>query len=144
MITGKAQLTSNTCEWETPQQLFDDLNAEFRFTLDACATAENAKCAAYYTREQDGLKQKWGGTVWCNPPYGKGIIQWVKKAYAETQNGVTTVMLLPARTDTQWFHDYVLPSAELRFIRGRLKFGGGKDTAPFPSIVCIFRGNKEA
>lgn len=145
MITGKAQLTSNTCEWETPQQLFDELNAEFRFTLDACATPENAKCPVYYTREQDGLKQKWGvGTVWCNPPYGKGIIQWVKKACAETQNGVTTVMLLPARTDTQWFHDYVLPSAEMRFIRGRLKFGGGKYRAPFPSIVCIFRGDKES
>ena len=140
MITGKAQLTSNTCEWETPQDLFDRLDAEFHFTLDVCATHDNAKCGRYFTREHDGLKQKWGGIVWCNPPYGKGIIQWVQKAYHEAENGVTTVMLLPARTDTKWFHDYVLPVAELRFIRGRLKFGEAANNAPFPSIICIFKG----
>lgn len=140
MITGKAQLTSNTCEWETPQDLFDSLDAKYHFTLDVCATPENAKCAAYFTREQDGLKQKWRGTAWCNPPYGKGILRWVQKAYDEAQNGVTTVMLLPARTDTAWFHDYVLRSAELVFLLGRVKFKGGSDYAPFPSIICIFRG----
>ena len=140
MITGKAQLTSNTCEWETPDKLYDELNDEFHFALDVCATPDNAKCALYFSREQDGLKQKWGGTAWCNPPYGKGIRQWVHKAYHETYNGVTTVMLLPARTDTAWFHDYVLPYAEIRFHRGRVKFKGGSYPAPFPSIICIFRG----
>lgn len=122
--------------WETPQAFFDDLNNLFHFTVDACALPENAKCEKYFTPEQDGLQQEWTGTVWCNPPYGREIGKWVKKAAASE---CTVVMLLPARTDTAWFHDYIYGHAEIRFVRGRLKFGGCKNSAPFPSMVVIFR-----
>ena len=132
--------SSKSCEWSTPQDFFDKLNDEFHFTLDVCATPENAKCEHYYTKEQDGLSQPWTGTVWCNPPYGRGITEkWVKKA---SETDTTVVMLLPARTDVQWFHDYIYHKAEIRFIKGRLKFGGCKDSAPFPSMVVIFRGGE--
>lgn len=129
--------------WETPQHLFDELNEEFHFTLDACADESNHKCAKYYTKEQDGLAQDWGGqVVFCNPPYGRketGI--WTKKCYDEAQKPNTTVVLLiPARTDRASFHDYVLGKAELRFLKGRLKFGDGKSPAPFPSMICVFGG----
>ena len=111
-------------EWETPQDLFDALNSEFHFTVDVSALPENAKCARYYTPEIDGLSQDWSGErVWCNPPYGKKAVGFVKKA-ATTK--ALVVMLLPARTDTRWFHDYIYhnPAAEIRFLKGRLKFGG--------------------
>ena len=128
--------TAQTVEWETPQDLFDKLNAEFHFTLDPCATPENAKCAKFYTKEQDGLKQNWEGqTVYCNPPYGREISRWVKKA---SEENALTVMLIPARTDTKWFHDYIYKKQEVRFIKGRLKFGGEKNSAPFPSMIVIF------
>jgi len=131
---------SKTVEWETPQSLFDELNAEFGFTLDVCATPENAKCSAFYTLEQNGLIQRWEGVCWCNPPYGREISQWVQRAVTAMMNGeATTVMLLPSRTDTKWWHDYVEKFAEVRFIRGRLKFGGCKDSAPFASVIVIFR-----
>ena len=130
-------------EWETPQKLFDKLNEEFHFTLDAAASKQNAKCKAYYDAEADGMKQPWTGTVWCNPPYGRGIADWVKKAYEESKRGVTSVLLTFARTDTKWFHEYVLGKAEIRFIRGRVKFGGAKNNAPFPSILIIYRGVQE-
>lgn len=131
--------SSKTDLWETPQEFFDRLNAEFKFTLDACALSENAKCSAFYTPEQDGLKQPWAGTVWCNPPYGRAIAQWIRKAQESARSGAVVVLLLPARTDTAWFHDYVLNQAEIRFIRGRLKFGGCKNSAPFPSMLVVFR-----
>lgn len=127
--------TSNTPEWETPQDFFDKLDAEFHFDLDVCANDSNHKCDKYYTQEQDGLKQKWEGMVWCNPPYGREIGKWVK-ACSEYGNAV---MLLPARTDTRWFHDYIYGKGEIRFIRGRLKFGGSSNSAPFPSMVVVFR-----
>jgi len=133
--------SSKTDEWSTPQDFFDELNKEFNFTLDPCATPENAKCEKYYTREDDGLKQDWSGeTVFCNPPYGKVIKNWVKKCYEESRKPNTTVvMLIPARTDTAWFHDYIYHKAkEIRFIRGRLKFGDAKNSAPFPSMVVVF------
>lgn len=131
--------SSATCEWETPQELFDRLNDEFHFTLDVCATAENAKCSRYFTKEQDGLKQDWAGeTVWCNPPYGKGIEAWCIRCSAHAVGG-TAVMLIPARTDARWFHDHVYGKAELRFIKGRLKYGNAKWNAPFPSMIAIFR-----
>ena len=129
--------------WETPQDFFNNLDDEFHFTLDVCATPENAKCMKYYTPEQDGLCQMWDGICWCNPPYGRQIGKWVKKAYCSTFNGTTTVMLLPARTDTRWFHDYINKKAEIRFIKGRLKFGGSNNNAPFPSMVVIFRPNNK-
>lgn len=122
----------------TPQAFFDALNAEFGFTLDAAATHENAKCARYYTDEDDGLMQPWDGVVWCNPPYGRGLGEWVKKGYESAQNGATVVMLLPASTDTIWFHEFCL-CAEIRFIKGRLKFEGQIGRAPFPSLVVVFR-----
>lgn len=128
-------------KWATPQDFFDKLNEEFHFTLDVAASPDNAKCPVYFTEEQDGLAQSWEGyTVWCNPPYCRKTGLWVKKAYEEHQRtGCTVVMLLPSRTDVKWFHDYILGKAEIRFIKGRLKFGGSKNSAPFPSIVVIYR-----
>lgn len=127
--------------WATPQHLFDDLNAEFNFTLDPCALPDNAKCAKYYTPEDDGLAQDWEGeTVFCNPPYGRKIYDWVAKCYSESHKPNTKVVLLiPARTDTRYFHDFIYhKAAEVRFLRGRLKFGGAKNSAPFPSMIVIF------
>lgn len=134
---NEGMFSSTTDEWATPQNVFDALDKEFKFTLDPCATKENAKCKNFFTKEDDGLKQKWGWqTVFCNPPYGREIGKWVKKAYEETQ--AKTVMLIPARTDTRWFHDYIYGKAEIRFLKGRLKFGDSKNSAPFPSMVVIF------
>ena len=134
--------SSATDNWSTPQDFFDKLNDEFHFTLDVCADENNHKCEHYYTKEIDGLGRPWIGTVWCNPPYGRKIGEWVRRAYISSQIGsATVVMLLPARTDTRWFHDYIYnnPNTEIRFIKGRLKFGGCKNSAPFPSMVVIFR-----
>lgn len=136
MVT-KGMFTSTTDEWETPQDLFDALDIVFHFTLDVCATADNAKCERYYTKEEDGLNQKWDGVCWMNPPYGREIGKWVKKAY---ESGCVCVCLLPARTDTKWFHDYVLGKAEIHFIKGRLKFGNSKNSAPFPSMIVVYKG----
>ena len=132
--------TSTTPEWATPQAFFDKLNEEFNFSLDPCATKENAKCPYFYSIAEDGLKQIWNGNVFMNPPYGRGIGAWVKKAYESAAGGGAEVVvcLLPSRTDTRWFHDYCM-KGEVRFIRGRLKFGDGKNSAPFPSAVVIFR-----
>lgn len=132
--------SSKTDMWATPQDFFDALDAEFHFTLDACAVKENAKCEAYYTPEQDGLDQPWTGRVWCNSPYGRNVGQWVKKAHDTASGGGFVVMLLPARTDTRWFHDYIYGKTEVRFIKGRLKFGSCQNAAPFPSMVVIFGG----
>ena len=134
--------SSATDNWSTPQDFFDKLNDEFHFTLDVCADENNHKCEHYYTKEIDGLSRPWVGTVWCNPPYGRKIGEWVRCAYLSSNIGsATVVMLLPARTDTRWFHDYIYnkSNTEIRFIKGRLKFGGCKNSAPFPSMVVIFR-----
>ena len=125
--------------WSTTQDFFNKLNEEFDFTIDVCALPENAKCKRYFTPEDDALKQKWTGTCFCNPPYGREIGQWVEKASKSADEGETVVMLLPARTDTKWFHNYVYGKAEIRFVAGRLKFGGSKNNATFPSMVVIFR-----
>lgn len=130
--------------WETPKEFFNALDTEFHFNIDVCATPQNAKCAAYYTPEMNGLYQQWKGVCWCNPPYGRDIGRWVEKASDSAANGALVVMLLPARTDTRWFHDYILGKAEVRFIKGRLKFSGAKNSAPFPSMVVIFRSEEEA
>lgn len=139
----KIHYSSKTPEWETPQWFYDKLNIEFGFgfTLDPCATKKNAKCDKYYTKEQDGLKQDWAGhNVFMNPPYGREIGKWVKKAYETSQvNPYPIVCLLPSRTDTKWWHDYCMEASEIRFIKGRLKFGGCKNSAPFPSVIVIFR-----
>lgn len=134
--------SSATDNWSTPQDFFNKLNDEFHFTLDVCADENNHKCEHYYTKEIDGLCRPWIGTVWCNPPYGRKIGEWVRRAYSSSHIGsATVVMILPARTDTRWFHDYIYnkPNTEIRFIKGRLKFGGCKNSAPFPSMVVIFR-----
>lgn len=142
-MNSDLMFSSKSNEWATPQDFFDKLDAEFHFTLDPSCTHDNAKCKKHYTIADDGLSKDWTGeTVFCNPPYGRQIHKWVEKAYAESQNNVTTVMLLPCRTDTSYFHDYILPYAEVRFIRGRLKFGGSMSPAPFPSMVAIFYGKK--
>lgn len=127
-----------TVEWETPQDLFNLLNEEFHFTIDVCATVDNTKCMRFYTRDDDGLSKDWSGErVWCNPPYGKEIPVWVEKACKEDCELV--VMLLPARTDTRWFHEYLYGKCEIRFIKGRLKFNNAKVNAPFASMLCIIR-----
>lgn len=131
-------------EWSTPQDLFDQLDAEFHFTVDAAASDENHKCDRYYTKEQDGLVQDWGGeVVWCNPPYGKSQCRlWVEKAYRECcrTDGTVAVLLLPARTDVEYFHRFILHRTEIRFIRGRLKYNNARYNAPFSSMIVIFRG----
>jgi phage N-6-adenine-methyltransferase len=132
--------TSNSEEWETPINLFNQINTEFNFDLDVCANSLNAKCIKYFTKEIDGLEQDWIGTCWMNPPYGRNINKWIEKAYLEsTKHKQTTVVcLLPARTDTKVWHQFIFPYAEVRFIKGRINFVGGKHTAPFPSALVIF------
>lgn len=135
--------SSKSGDWSTPQDFFDKLNEEFRFTLDPCADEFNHKCDRYFTEEQDGLAQDWSGErVFCNPPYGRDVKKWVRKSFEEVYNGKChlAVMLLHARTDTRWFHDYCYHKAEVRFVKGRLKFGDMSQPAPFPSMVVIFRG----
>lgn len=141
----RALFTSNRSDWETPQDLFDSLNEQYHFTLDVCATAENAKCKKYITQKQDALSADtpWKGVCWMNPPYGRNIGLWIQKAYESSLNGSTVVCLLPARTDTAWWHDYVLPYAEISFIRGRLKFVGAENSAPFPSAIAVFSPKQE-
>lgn len=137
---NKSLLSTGKNDWETPQDFFDKLDAEFHFTLDSCASKENHKCKKYFTKEENGLLQDWSGeTVFCNPPYSaKEQDAWVKKCYEESKHAVC-VMLVPARTDTERFHNYILPHAEIRFLKGRLTFVGAKDPAPFPNMVVIFR-----
>lgn len=149
---NKVLISSVKMDYCTPQDFFDRLNDEFHFTLDAAATDKSAKCKNYYTIETDGLKNPWGifnGAVFCNPPYGRKISKWVRKAYEEAQSGTTIVLLIPARTDTSYFHDYIYGKAEIRFVRGRIAFTdengnhyndskGRVMPAPFPSMVVIY------
>jgi len=134
---------SRTDEWATPQTFFDAVNAEHGpMELDVCATPANAKCPRYYTKVDDGLKQPWMGKCWMNPPYGRVISDWMRKAYESAQAGATVVCLVPARTDTAWWHDYAA-KGEVRFIRGRLKFGDGKNSAPFPSALVVLKAHNK-
>ena len=125
------------CEFGTPNSIFDPLDAEFHFVLDPCATCENAKCARYFTIEQDGLQQSWDGAVFMNPPFRDCDI-WVEKAYGESLRGAIVVCLLPARVDTAWWHQYAV-KGEIRWIRGRIKFDGTEHNAPFSCVIVIFR-----
>lgn len=125
--------------WDTPPELFAALDAEFHFTDDLAALPYNAKCRCYFTPGQDALKQSWEGVCWLNPPYGPMLRKWMQKAHLSASKGATVVCLVPARTDTSWWHDYVLPYSEVRFLRGRLRFHGAKNSAPFPSALMIFR-----
>jgi len=138
MITA-GLMSSKTPEWSTPKSLFNSLNAEFGpFDLDPCATDENAKCRKFYTKKDDGLRQEWTGRVFMNPPYGREIGAWMKKALESARLGALVVCLVPARTDTAWWHNYA-SMGQVRFIRGRLKFGDSSGSAPFPSAVVIFK-----
>ena len=135
--------SSKTDLWYTPQSFYDKLNDEFNFTLDVCATDDNHKCDRYFTKEIDGLSQTWRGVCWMNPPYGREIKQWMRKAYVSSIRDLATVVcLVPARTDTVWWHDYAM-KGDIRFIKGRLKFGGSKNSAPFPSAIVIFKPNRK-
>jgi phage N-6-adenine-methyltransferase len=136
---NRSMFTSVTDEWETPREFFDAVNAIYHFDLDVCATHANAKCARHFTKTEDSLLQTWSGVCWMNPPSGREISLWVKKAYESSLEGGTFVVcLLPARTDTNWWHEYVIARAEsVRFIRGRLRFSE-KGPAPFPSALVVF------
>lgn len=143
-MIDKALFSCNRTDWETPKELYRELNEEFHFTLDPASTDKNALCAKHFTKQEDGLAQSWKNeTVFCNPPYGRETGKWIKKSYEEAQsNGATVVMLIPARTDTKAFHDYIYGYAEIRFLRGRLHFcldGVTSSGAPFPSMLVIYR-----
>lgn len=135
----KALFTSNSDEWETPLELYTRLNERFKFTLDPCSTKENHLCDKYYTKEDNGLCKSWKGqTVFVNPPYSN-IKAWVEKCYKEHEtNGTTIVMLIPSRTDTRYFHEYIYHKADIEFIKGRLRFSNSKNSAPFPSMIVIY------
>ena len=148
--------SSASGEWETPQEFFDKLDEEFGFTLDPCATPENKKCINFFSKFEDGLASRWcmmsgeligGGAIFVNPPYGREIGKWIAKSYNESRyEGSVIVMLIPARTDTAWWHNYVMKACEVRLIRGRLKFtrpDGHQASAPFPSAVVVFRSSCE-
>lgn len=137
--------SSKSNEWYTPQYLFDELNEKYQFTLDPCASHENAKCDKYFTIEDDGLTKDWSkDIVFMNPPYGRNIKHWIKKAYEESVKGATVVCLIPARTDTTYWHDYIFNNAyNIKFLKGRIKFGGAVNSAPFPSAIVVFKLNEE-
>jgi len=151
MAISQALYSSDKKNWETPAELFNELDREFGFNLDPAASDNNAKCEHYFTPEENGLREPWclfvegttrAGRVFCNPPYGREVGKWVEKGCREAESGNAEVvaMLLPARTDTRWFHDYIYGRAdEIRFLRGRLKFGGADNSAPFPSMVVVWR-----
>ena len=144
--TQGLMFSSKSNEWATPQDFYNKLNAEFGFTLDPCATPSTAKCASYYTSDDDGLSKDWSGhIVFMNPPYGRKQKDWIEKAFQEGEkSGTTVVALVPARTDTKAWHNYCMKASEIRFVKGRLKFGQGAsktNSAPFPSAVVVFSGS---
>lgn len=137
MTFNRGLFSSMHLDWSTPRAFYQALDAEFGFSLDACANKGNAKCATFYVGDE-GLRAPWLPSTFVNPPYGRQIGKWVKRAYEQSRRGFTVVALLPSRTDTRWWHDYVMKAAEIRFIRGRLRFDGGQWNAPFPSVVVIW------
>ena len=143
--SNEALFSSKATEWATPWELFNVLDKEFGFCLDAAASPHNAKVVKYFTEEEDGLSQDWeaaskGEAVWVNPPYGRGVGEWVEKAYTTSLNGTTVVMLTFARTDTKWWQTWASRAAEIRFIRGRVHFERGAATGPAtaPSAILVF------
>jgi phage N-6-adenine-methyltransferase len=144
--TQQTMFSSKTGNWATPQEFFDKLNWRFGpFDLDPCASIHNTKCANFYTEAEDGLSKDWTGhTVFVNPPYGRGIEDWIEKSRLSAQQENTkVVMLIPARTDTKYWHDHVMKASEIHFVKGRLKFGDSNNSAPFPSAVVVFDGGEE-
>ena len=139
-MNNQLHFSSADSKWSTPQELFDKLNSQFHFTIDLAASAENTKCPIFFSEEQDSLAQDWDYHVgWLNPPYSRQLGKWLKKAYETGLAGGTVVMLLPARTDVKWFHQYVMKADKVIFLKGRLKFGDATSGAPFPSMIVIFR-----
>ena len=136
-MNKELMFSSKTDMHSTPQDLFNVLNNFYSFETDVCASKENHKCEHYYTIEQDGLSMEWWGSCWMNPPYGREIKKWMKKAYESSLEGAVVVCLVPSRTDTSWWHDYAM-KGKIEFIRGRLKFGDAKNNAPFPSAIVVF------
>lgn len=135
--------SSNDQTWETPIQLFNKLNTEFNFTVDVCAGVFTFKCKNFYTETENGLEQDWSNDIcWMNPPYDQCAL-WLKKAYEESLRGATVVALIPARTDTKYWHDYCMNASEIRFIKGRLKFGSSTNSAPFPSAIIVFNNSSD-
>jgi len=144
--TQGVMFSSKTGNWSTPKEFFEKLNWRFGpFDLDPCASPTNTKCANFFTEAENGLDKNWEGfTSFVNPPYGRGIERWIEKARMESQKDDTkVVMLIPARTDTKYWHEHVMKAAEIHFVKGRLKFGDSKNSAPFPSAVVVFDGNEE-
>ena len=141
MTISQTLYSSRSEEWPTPKAFFNQLRQEFPFSLDPCATPANAKCRTYFTKRTNGLQQDWGThCVFCNPPYGRDMREWARKCFEASQAGAVVVLLAHARTDTRWFHEWVYGKAsEIRFVKGRLKFGDGAQSAPFPSMVAVFR-----
>lgn len=137
MSFTQGMITSNTDKWATPQKFFDKLNDKYKFEVDVCATQDNTKCPTYFTEEEDGLRQKWEGRCWCNPPYGRKIGLWLEKAYKSSIMGALVVCLVPARTDTKWWNNWAV-KGDIEFIKGRLKFSDAKNSAPFPSAVITY------
>jgi phage N-6-adenine-methyltransferase len=137
---SNVHFSSKTDLWATPQEFFDKYNALYGFNLDVCANQDNAKCSNFFSIEDNGLEQEWRGSCWMNPPYGREIIHWIRKAYESSLCGATVVCLVPARTDTKWWHEYAM-KGDIEFIKGRLKFGNSKNSAPFPSAVIVFAPN---
>ena len=131
--------------WETPQNFFDMLNTKYKFNTDVCAIKSNTKCKHFFTPRMDGLQQSWKGVCWMNPPYGRNFTRkWVEKAFMESRKGCIVVALLPVRTDTRWFHDFIYNKKDvsIEFVQRRLKFSGSKNAAPFPSMVVVFGKKK--
>jgi site-specific DNA-methyltransferase (adenine-specific) len=139
-----ALYSSVSDEWPTPRDFFAKLNRRYRFTLDPCATPDNAKCPLYFTKEQDGLAQDWGThRVFCNPPFGR-VGKWAAKCFEASQQGALVVLLAAARTDTKWFHQWVQGKAKVTFLRGRLQFGTAENSAPFPSMLAVYSPSRPA
>ena len=148
MATFTNKFDSIKQKWNTPKELFDRLNKEFNFEYDLAAESDNTLCSEFYSKEQDGLKQKWSGICWLNPPYGdktSKMVDWIKKSYNDTQANpnLTVVMLIPARTNTKWFANYCMKAAEIRFIIGRPKFGDCIHGLPQPLLLVVFHQTKE-
>lgn len=142
MTLNPSLFSSDKDDWETPQDFFEKLDNEFNFDLDPCCSKLTAKCQKFFTKEDDGLFQPWFGTVYMNPPYGRQIVNWIKKASEESQKGCVVVCLVPARTDTRWWHDYCMKSSEIRLLNRRLTFAGADNKSTFPAAIVIFRPNE--
>ena len=142
MAMNKSLFSSIKDDWETPDALFNDLNQEFMFTLDPCCLPHSAKSTNYFTPKEDGLIQDWSGVVFMNPPYGRETGKWVAKAFNEALNGCVVVCLVPARTDTRWWHSYCMRAKEIRFLTRRLTFKGGTNKATFPAAIVVFSNQK--